>query len=117
MLRFTLDEGSKPMLDPVGSAEGRGAWLCIDPRCLRQALKRGSFARSFRRRVNTAQAVPLEESIASALQSRLSAAQRTIIRYDDPALGRMAVQGALTRLTSWTAHTSDSTGTAGGSMG
>ena len=35
--------------DPLGRLPGRGAYICRSEECLSKALKKGGFARSFRR--------------------------------------------------------------------
>lgn len=46
--RFVLRAG-QVVHDPEKRLEGRGAWLHPAPECLTAALRRGGFARSFRR--------------------------------------------------------------------
>ena len=38
-------------IDPTGKAEGRGAYLCRKPECLKIALKRRQFERAFKTKV------------------------------------------------------------------
>ena len=35
-------------IDRAGTAPGRGAYLCPEPRCVEEALKRGRLAKAFR---------------------------------------------------------------------
>lgn len=51
LTRFVL-VGSQLRIDPTGHAHGRGAWLHADADCVAEARRRGSFARSFGRKVN-----------------------------------------------------------------
>ncbi|GAA1397200.1 YlxR family protein [Luteococcus peritonei] len=48
--RFVLVDGVV-VADPARRLPGRGAWLHPDDRCREAALRRGGFARGFRRRV------------------------------------------------------------------
>lgn len=52
MVRLVLTEGAVVM-DPLGRAPGRGAWVHPSPDCWRAAVGRGGLARSFRTRVRT----------------------------------------------------------------
>ena len=40
-------------IDPTGKAQGRGAYLCKKPECLKVALKRRQFDRAFKTKVPT----------------------------------------------------------------
>ena len=51
LARFVLS-GRRPTPDPTRNLPGRGAWLHPSGSCLDLALKRGGFARSFRRGVD-----------------------------------------------------------------
>lgn len=48
LVRIVLSQDKEPMVDRTGRMAGRGAYLCDDPSCFQRAVKRKSFARSFR---------------------------------------------------------------------
>ena len=45
LMRFVRDE-DKIIYDETGLTEGRGYYLCRDEKCVNEALKRGSFNRA-----------------------------------------------------------------------
>ena len=51
--------------DPDGKAAGRGAYLCKDPECLKKAVKRHAFSRSFHAEVDN----DLTDAIGQYLES------------------------------------------------
>ena len=55
LVRCVADAAGRLLPDVKGRLPGRGAWLHRDRGCAEQAIKRGAFARSFRRRL-----VPLD---------------------------------------------------------
>ncbi|MEC8024820.1 MAG: YlxR family protein [Myxococcota bacterium] len=79
MIRFALDENGVLSVDYRGVAPGRGAWICPDPRCLQQAVKRNAFKRSFRRRVSY-DPVSLPGEVSQGLTFRVEAAFRSARR-------------------------------------
>lgn len=52
MLRFTVAEDGAVNKDERQVHDGRGAYICKDPECLGLALRRGGFAKTFRRNVD-----------------------------------------------------------------
>lgn len=48
MIRIVRTPEGEYVLDRSGKQNGRGAYLCPDPECLKTALKRKSLDRSFR---------------------------------------------------------------------
>ena len=79
LLRFALDESGALRVDYRGTAAGRGAWMCPNPRCLQQALKRNAFNRSFRQRVSYDTA-SLPGEVGQGLINRVEAAFRSARR-------------------------------------
>lgn len=53
LTRLALAAGGRAVLDPSGTAGGRGAYVC-SPDCLALAQRRGGLARAFRSRVTEA---------------------------------------------------------------
>jgi len=47
-MRVVRDADGHVALDPTGKRAGRGAYLCHDPACWEQALKRYGLARALR---------------------------------------------------------------------
>jgi predicted RNA-binding protein YlxR (DUF448 family) len=48
LMRLVRDAEGRVALDPTGKRTGRGAYLCHDPACWDQALKRNGLARALR---------------------------------------------------------------------
>lgn len=48
LLRVVRDAEGRVLLDQTGKQKGRGAYLCRDPRCWEQALKRKTLERALR---------------------------------------------------------------------
>ena len=48
LMRIVRDADGRVSYDPTGKRAGRGAYLCHDPACWEQALKRGALARALR---------------------------------------------------------------------
>ncbi len=71
LLRLVLNEGGGVRADPTGTAEGRGAYVCSDPRCAASLGSGRPLARSFRAPV----AVP-PETIESVQEWQRSASTR-----------------------------------------
>ena len=49
LIRLVCDAQRRVRVDPVGTAPGRGAYVCPDPRCLDGALDRRRLAYAFRK--------------------------------------------------------------------
>ena len=47
MIRVIRTPEGEFVLDLTGKKNGRGAYLCNDPECLKRAIKRGGLERSF----------------------------------------------------------------------
>ena len=67
LIRIIRSPGGEILLDRTGRANGRGAYLCDDVRCLRQAEKKKALNRAF------GMAVPPD--IYKELESALAAGQ------------------------------------------
>ncbi|MFO7166914.1 MAG: YlxR family protein [Chloroflexota bacterium] len=48
LIRIVRDSEGRVAIDPTGKRSGRGAYLCHDPACWEQALKRHALERSLR---------------------------------------------------------------------
>jgi uncharacterized protein len=48
LFRVVRDAGGRVAVDPTGKRAGRGAYLCHDPACWEQALKRRGLERALR---------------------------------------------------------------------
>lgn len=58
------------LVDPLGSAPGRGAYVHRDPACVGVAIGRGAFARALRTGLAQEELVRLRNDIEEALQAR-----------------------------------------------
>lgn len=70
MIRVVRQGDSQPaqlVVDLVGHAHGRGAWVHARTACISAALNRGGFARSFKGPIHTA---GLAESLEAAALTR-----------------------------------------------
>ncbi len=68
MLRFVVDQSGNLRLDSARSAGGRGAWLCANPECLNNALKRRLFQRSFKRKIAVTDGIEFGEQIENSFR-------------------------------------------------
>lgn len=66
LLRLGRTPDGQVRADPRGVMPGRGAYLCLDGRCLAEALKRGRFYKAFRGPVRLDQAT--SEEIREAIE-------------------------------------------------
>ncbi|MGI6576370.1 MAG: RNase P modulator RnpM [bacterium] len=48
LIRIVLTPENEILIDPTSKKSGRGAYLCPNAECLRQALKRKSFERALK---------------------------------------------------------------------
>ena len=97
-----MDARSAVAVDYRGVADGRGAWLCVNSDCLRRAVKRASFARSFRRRVHVPANEGLIYEVSAGLLHSLEVATRATRRVEQDAAHTRAVALARRRYRSWT---------------
>jgi predicted RNA-binding protein YlxR (DUF448 family) len=51
--------------DPTGKLAGRGAYICHEPKCWEQAVKKGRLERSLKTKISTEDAAALTEYGAS----------------------------------------------------
>lgn len=63
LIRIVRTPEGEIILDRTGRANGRGAYLCDDPACLRLARKKKALARAFRQAVPE----PVYESLEAAM--------------------------------------------------
>lgn len=67
LLRFVSDDAGRVSFDGEGTKEGRGVYVCVNAHCLDQAVLRGAFARSLRRRVCGLDAAELKQCVVEML--------------------------------------------------
>lgn len=65
LLRLVRDAEGNVSLDLTGKKAGRGAYLCHDPECLKQAKKRRSLERSLKAKIPAALWGDIEEALAA----------------------------------------------------
>lgn len=63
MVRFVADKEGNVVIDPAGRQPGRGANLCHNKECFDLALKKNSFGRALRRKVNVKAIESLREDL------------------------------------------------------
>ena len=59
-----------PVLDPGGKANGRGAYLCADPKCLARAVKKNAFERNLGIKPSPEQVAGISEELERVANSR-----------------------------------------------
>ncbi|MCL6597330.1 RNase P modulator RnpM [Alicyclobacillus macrosporangiidus] len=64
LIRVVLTPEEQILLDPTGKRNGRGAYVCANPDCLRQARKRKSLERALKH--------PIPEGVYDELEARLA---------------------------------------------
>lgn len=74
LLRFVLDPDRVLVPDLAGKLPGRGAYTCIDETCLRAALGKRQFARSFRGEVKVGVAEDIVSQICHLSMERIASA-------------------------------------------
>jgi predicted RNA-binding protein YlxR (DUF448 family) len=74
LFRVVRDAGGRVAIDPTGKRAGRGAYLCHDPACWEQALKRRGIERALR--IETIQ--PEDRTALEQVAQQLSPAQQAM---------------------------------------
>ncbi len=67
LIRVLLTPDNRLCIDTTGKQNGRGAYLCLNPECLRIARKRKSFERALKLTIPDALYDELEERLRGAL--------------------------------------------------
>jgi uncharacterized protein len=75
LMRLVRDAEGRVALDPTGKRAGRGAYLCHDPACWEQALKRHGLERALRLDALLPEDKAVLEQVAHGLVVTESAAQ------------------------------------------
>ena len=65
LIRIVRTPEGEILIDPTGKLNGRGAYLCRDPKCLAKAAKSGALARSLKVQVPEELLTGLAGKIAS----------------------------------------------------
>ena len=71
LIRYALSPGGEVLADYRQKLPGRGAYTCINPECLGEAIKRGQFERVFRGRCDRPNFDPLRASLLSQFEGRI----------------------------------------------
>jgi uncharacterized protein len=71
LVRYVLAPDGALLVDYRQRLPGRGAYTCPEPRCIAEAVRRGQFARTFRRPLPGIAAAELEASLAAQLQEQV----------------------------------------------
>lgn len=67
LLRLVRDGEGRVAYDPTGKRAGRGAYLCHDPKCWEQALRRNGLTRALRVETLHADDVAALQTLAQSL--------------------------------------------------
>ncbi len=70
LIRYTVSPQGDVLADYRQKLPGRGAYTCIDPNCLADAVKRGQFERAFRGRCRRPEFDVLRSSLLSQFAGR-----------------------------------------------
>ncbi len=73
LMRFVLSPDGMPTPDLLSKLPGRGAYICPDKSCLRDALSRRQFDRAFKKDVKIASADDLISTIVLTMENRIAA--------------------------------------------
>jgi len=73
LIRVVHGKDGSVQLDPGGKLPGRGAYVCMDPECLKKARKSRRFEKSFSCRI----ADEVYDALEAALEETAAAAPRT----------------------------------------
>jgi uncharacterized protein len=68
LIRVVKSNEDQFFIDFVGKANGRGAYLCPDPECLKKAEKRDALSRSLGTRIDKAVYAELERQLEEKLK-------------------------------------------------
>jgi predicted RNA-binding protein YlxR (DUF448 family) len=68
LVRIVRTPEDAVQLDPTGKASGRGAYLCPNLDCLRQAVKRKSLPRALKLEVSPETLAALEQGFRTAIE-------------------------------------------------
>lgn len=71
-MRYVLSPQGEVFVDYRQKLPGRGAYTCIDPACLRDAVKRRQFARAFRGEAEPVDAARLEMSLVAQVRDKVN---------------------------------------------
>lgn len=72
LIRFVLTPEQEVLPDLENKLPGRGAYTCIDKRCLKSAVEQRQFKRSFKHDVSVMPAEQLIEHVCLQLQNRIT---------------------------------------------
>jgi hypothetical protein len=89
--RFVLF-GDELVWDMRQRAPGRGVYVSPTPEALTAAVKRGGFARGFKRKVETPSAEELIEQVREGVARRLSERVQVCVRAREVAIGSVALK-------------------------
>jgi len=68
LIRVVKNSEDQVFIDFAGKANGRGAYLCPDPECLKKAEKRDALSRSLGTRIDKAVYAELERQLEEKLK-------------------------------------------------
>jgi len=71
LVRYVVAPDGNLLVDYSQRLPGRGAYTCLEPRCIAEAVRRGQFARTFRRSLPTIAAGDLQSALGTQLLERI----------------------------------------------
>jgi hypothetical protein len=72
LLRFVLAPQGELLVDYKGRLPGRGAYTCVDPGCISEAIRRRQFARTFKREQLPVADDYISRELSRQIQERIS---------------------------------------------
>ena len=72
LIRVVRSPDGDVLVDLKGRLPGRGAYLCVDRRCVENAVSRKQFDRAFKQSCNAQDAVGLGDAIGNEILTRMS---------------------------------------------
>jgi predicted RNA-binding protein YlxR (DUF448 family) len=72
LLRFVLAPQGELLVDYKGKLPGRGAYTCVDPACIGEAIRRRQFSRTFKRELLPVADDYISRELSRQIQDRIS---------------------------------------------
>ena len=72
LLRFVLAPQGELLVDYKGRLPGRGAYTCVDPGCIAEAIRRRQFSRTFKRELLPVADDYISRELSRQIQERIS---------------------------------------------
>lgn len=71
-MRYVLSPQGRVLVDYRHKLPGRGAYTCVNPGCLAEAVKRQQFARAFRGKADAVDGAALQQALVEQIRIRIN---------------------------------------------